>query len=81
MTEQKKVTVFSTPTCMYCNMLKAFLDEKGVEYENVDVSVDQEKGRYIVEQTGQMGVPVTEIDGQFIIGFNQPVIAEMLGLE
>jgi len=40
MTEQKKVTVFSTPTCMYCNMLKAFLDEKGVEYENVDVSVD-----------------------------------------
>ena len=66
---------------MYCNMLKAYLDEKGVSYESIDVSVDQEKGRYIVEQTGQMGVPVTEIDGQFIIGFNQPVIAEMLGLE
>ncbi len=78
---EKKVTVFTTPTCMYCNMLKAYLDDKGVEYEAVDVSTNQEKARYIAEKTGQLGVPVTEIDGTFIIGFDQPQIAELLGLE
>ena len=81
MTEQKKVIVYSTPTCMYCNMIKAYFEEKGVEFTEIDLTVDQEKGRYVVEKTGQMGVPVTEIDGEFVIGFNQPVIAEMLGLE
>ena len=79
-TQEKKVTVFSTPTCMYCNMLKAYLDDKGVEYTAVDVSTDQEQARYIAEKTGQLGVPVTEIDGQFIIGFDQPQIAELLNL-
>jgi glutaredoxin-like YruB-family protein len=78
---EKKVTVFTTPTCMYCNMLKAYLDDKGVKYESVDVSTDQEKARYIAEKTGQLGVPVTEIDGTFIIGFDQPQIAELLGVE
>jgi len=78
--QEKKVTVFSTPTCMYCNMLKAYLDDKGVEYTAVDVSTDQEQARYIAEKTGQLGVPVTEIDGQFIIGFDQPQIAELLNL-
>ena len=78
---EKKVTVFTTPTCMYCNMLKAYLDDKGVNYESVDVSIDQEKAKYIAEKTGQLGVPVTEIDGTFIIGFDQPQIAELLGLE
>jgi len=79
-TQEKKVTVFSTPTCMYCNMLKAYLDDKVVEYTAVDVSTDQEQARYIAEKTGQLGVPVTEIDGQFIIGFDQPQIAELLNL-
>jgi len=82
MTEEnnKKVIVYSTPTCMYCNMLKAYFEEKGVEYENVDVQANPERGREMVEATGQMGVPVTKIGDEYIIGFNQPVIAEKLGL-
>lgn len=79
-TNEKEVTVFSTPTCMYCNMLKAYLDDKGVKYTAIDVSTDQEKAKYVAEKTGQMGVPVTEIDGKFIVGFDQPQIAEILGL-
>ncbi len=82
MTEEnnKKVIVYSTPTCMYCNMLKAYFEEKGVEYENIDVQADPERGREMVEATGQMGVPVTKIGDEYIVGFNQPVIAEKLGL-
>ena len=82
MTEEnnKKVIVYSTPTCMYCNMLKAYFEEKGVEYENIDVQADPERGREMVEATGQMGVPVTKIGEEYIVGFNQPVIAEKLGL-
>ncbi|MCK5589320.1 MAG: glutaredoxin family protein [Candidatus Pacebacteria bacterium] len=81
MTEnQKKVIVYSTPTCMHCNMVKEYFDEKGVKYESIDVIENQEKGKYIVEKTGQMGVPVVEIDGEFVIGFNQPLIAEKLNL-
>lgn len=80
MDEQKKVTVFSTPSCMYCNMLKAYLDDKGITYEAIDVSENQEKAKYIAEKTGQLGVPVTEIDGTFIIGFDQPQIAELLNI-
>ena len=82
MTEEnnKKVIVYSTPTCMYCNMLKAYFEEKGVEYENIDVQADPERGREMVEATGQMGVPVTKIGDEYIVGFNQPVIAEKLNL-
>jgi glutaredoxin-like YruB-family protein len=78
--EEKKVVVYTTPTCMYCNMLKAFFDEKEVKYEMIDVSVNTEKAKYLAEKTGQLGVPVTEIDGEFIIGFDQEKISEILGL-
>jgi len=81
--EQKEVFIYSTPTCMYCNMLKAYLDEKGVKYTNYDVSQpdNQDKAKEMVEATGQMGVPVSKIGDQYIVGFNQPLIAELLGLE
>jgi glutaredoxin-like YruB-family protein len=78
--EEKKVVVYTTPTCMYCNMLKAFFDEKKIKYEAVDISIDSEKAKYIAEKTGQLGVPVTEIDGEFIIGFDQVKISEILNL-
>jgi glutaredoxin-like YruB-family protein len=78
--EEKKVVVYTTPTCMYCNMLKAFFDEKKIKYEAVDISIDSEKAKYVAEKTGQLGVPVTEIDGEFIIGFDQVKISEILNL-
>ncbi len=78
------VTIYSTPTCGYCTMAKDFLQEKGVEYEEVDVSVDQQKAQAMVEKTGQMGVPVIiiEKDGQeeVLVGFDQVQLTNLLGL-
>ncbi|MBU1135162.1 MAG: glutaredoxin family protein [Nanoarchaeota archaeon] len=73
-----KVIVYSTKTCPYCDMLKDFLKEKGVEFEEIDVSQNQEKAREMVEKSGQMGVPVTEINGKIIVGFNKEAIEEAL---
>lgn len=80
------VKVYSTPTCMYCNLLKDFLTEKNVEFEHVDVASDAAARDYIVEGSGQMGVPVTEIiedgsDPQFIVGFDESAISEALKIE
>lgn len=77
----KKVRVFSTPTCSYCVFLKRYLDEKGVEYESIDVSKDQEKLKEMVELSGQMGVPVVEIgEEDVIVGFNKEQINKSLGI-
>jgi len=76
-----KVEVYSTPTCMYCNLLKDFLKEKNVEFTEINVADDEEKRTYIVEKSGQMGVPVTLIDEEVVIGFNKDKISELLGLE
>lgn len=75
-----KIRVFSTPTCPYCVVLKTFLKDNGFEYEDIDVSQDQEAQTEMIEQTGQMGVPVTEIEGEYIIGFDQKKIKEKLGI-
>ncbi len=76
----KKVKVYTTPTCVYCVTLKKFLEEKEVEFEEVDVSQDKEAADYMVDKTGQMGVPVTEIDGEMIIGFDRDKISKLLNL-
>ncbi len=77
----KKVRVFSTPTCSYCVFLKRYLDEKEVQYEEIDVSKDQEKLKEMVELSGQMGVPVVEIgEEDVIIGFNKEQINKSLGI-
>lgn len=81
------VKVYSTPTCMYCNLLKDFLTEKGVEFQAIDVAADEEAREYIVEKSGQMGVPVTEFvseeegeESTVIVGFDESAISEKLGL-
>ena len=79
--EKKKVIVYSTPTCPYCVMVKDFLKEHKIEYEDINVAEDQEKAKEMVEKSGQMGVPVVEIDGKMIIGFDKDKLKEMLGLE
>jgi glutaredoxin-like YruB-family protein len=77
----KKVKVYSTPTCPFCIMAKKFLKDNNIEFEDVDVSRDIKSAREMVEKTGQMGVPVIEIDGEFvIIGFNREKIKQLLNL-
>jgi len=74
----KKVKVYSTSTCPYCNMAKDFLKEQNIEFENIDVGADQEAAREMVKKSGQMGVPVVEIDGEVIVGFDKVAIMNAL---
>lgn len=76
----KKITVYSTPTCPYCIRAKKFLMENNIEFEDIDVSTDQEKTREIIEKTGQMGVPIIDIDGEIIVGFDKEAITKALAL-
>ena len=74
----EKVKVYSTETCPYCVMVKEFLKEKKVEFEDIDVNSDREKAQEMVEKSGQMGVPVIDIEGAIIVGFDKPKIEETL---
>lgn len=81
----KKVKIYTTPTCMYCKMVKDFFDDKGVEYGEVDLSVNVAARDEVVKKTNQMGVPVIEIteDGknpEYVIGFDQAKLSEILGI-
>ncbi len=73
-----QVTVYSTPTCPYCTMSKHYFDGKGVKYRDVDVSTDQAAAIEMVKKSGQMGVPVIDIDGQILVGFQPHAFDELL---
>ena len=77
----KKVKVYSTSSCPYCKMLKLFLDENNVPYDDFDVGMDREKLKEMVEKSGQMGVPVIDIDGKIIVGFDKDAIRQELGIK
>jgi len=76
-----KVRLFSTPTCPYCMTLKRFLQEKGIEFESIDVTEDLEAQNEMLEKTKQSTVPVLDIDGEFIVGFDRKAIVEKLHIE
>lgn len=75
------VKVYSTPTCPYCVTLKAFLKEKGIEFEDIDISQNQQALEEMVKQSKQMGVPVVDIDGQIVVGFDKEKISELLNIK
>lgn len=79
--KQPKVIVFSTPTCSYCNAAKSYFRQKGVKYKDVDVSKDPAAARDMVRRSGQQGVPVIDIGGKVIVGFDRPKINHLLGLK
>ncbi len=74
----KKVKIYSTPTCTYCVALKKFFEKNNVEYEEVDVSDDEEALEKMKEKSGQMGVPVTQIGEDIVVGFEKKKIAKLL---
>jgi glutaredoxin-like YruB-family protein len=76
----KSVKVYSTATCPYCKMTKEFLAEKNIAFEDTDVGQDKEAAKEMVEKSGQMSVPVIDIDGKIIIGFNKKAISQELGI-
>ncbi len=75
-----KVLVFTTPTCPWCQRAKLHLREHKVPFREVDVSRDANAARDLVRRTGQMGVPVIEIDGRPVVGFDRKIIDRMLGI-
>lgn len=75
------VKVFSTKICPYCVTLKEFLKQHDVEYEEIDVGEDEEGRKEMIEKSGQMGVPVLEINGKIVVGFDKVRILELLGIE
>lgn len=76
----KSVKVYSTPTCPYCIRLKQFLKENNIPFENADISVDQVQAAEMIQKSGQMGVPVLDIDGEIIVGFDKERLRQALGL-
>ncbi|PIE34459.1 MAG: NrdH-redoxin [Ilumatobacter coccineus] len=78
---KKRVLVFTTPTCSWCTKVKAYLREQHVPFREVDISRDPRAAKDLVRRTGQMGVPVVEINGRPIVGFDKPKINALLGLK
>ncbi len=76
----KSVKVYSTSTCSYCRMLKNFLTERNIPFENIDVGNNPQAAREMVKKSGQMAVPVVDIDGKIIVGFDKEAISNELGL-
>jgi glutaredoxin-like YruB-family protein len=76
-----KVKLYITPTCAFCPMVKNFLEENGIKYEEVDISEDSSGLEEMKEKSGQISVPVTIIDDNVVIGFNKEKLSKFLGLK
>lgn len=76
----KTVKVYSTPTCPYCIRAKQFLKENNIVFDDIDVSLNQPAAEEMVQKSGQMGVPVLDINGQIIVGFDKEKIKQALSL-
>lgn len=76
----KKVKIYSTPTCPYCVRVKQFMKDNAIVFEDIDVSMNQEAAQEMIKKSGQMGVPVVDINGELIVGFDKERIKKALEL-
>ena len=74
------VKIYSTSTCSYCAMTKEFLKKNNIQFENIDVGMNSQASREMMDKSGQMGVPVLDIDGRIIVGFDKEAISKALGI-
>ncbi len=72
------ITVYSTPTCAFCHAVKEYFKSKGIEYKEKDLTQDQAAAQWVLDNTGQLAVPVIDIDGKIIVGYNRPAIDQAL---
>ena len=77
----RNVKIYSTPTCPYCSRAKDFLKENSVAFEDIDVAARPDKAQEMVDKSGQMGVPVLDIEGEIIVGFDKDKISKILGID
>jgi len=76
-----EIKIYTTPSCPYCWAAKEYLRERGFDFVEIDVSQDERAAMEMIEKSGQMGVPVIEIDGEIVIGFDKEKIDKLLGLK
>ena len=74
------IKVYSTPTCVYCKTLKGYLQKNKVAFEDIDVSKDEKQLQKMIKDSGQMGVPVVQIDSEVIVGFDKAKIDKLLNI-
>jgi glutaredoxin 3 len=72
------ITVYSTPTCVFCHAVKEYFKQKNVKYEEKDLTKDPKAADWVLNNTGQLAVPVIDLDGTIIVGFDRPRIDEAL---
>lgn len=77
----KNVTIYSTPTCHFCKEAKTFLTSHNIPFVEHNVASDLGQRKVMVEKSGQLGVPVIDVDGQVMVGYEEPVLAELLGIK
>jgi len=75
------VKIYSTPSCPYCKMTKAYFAENNIPFEDIDVASNQFATQEMISKSGQLGVPVIDIDGQIVVGFDRPKVAQLLNLK
>ena len=76
----REVKIYSTPTCPWCMKTKKFMDDNKVTYQNVDVSTDKAGREEMIAKSGQMAVPVVEINGEITVGFDEKWLKQKLNL-
>jgi len=72
------IKIYSTPSCPYCHLAKDFFQQNNIEFEDFNVAEDEKALQEMVSKSGQMGVPVIDIDGEIIVGFNRAEIERIL---
>lgn len=75
------VTIYSTPTCHFCHMAKDFFAANNVAYTDKNAAADMVARKEAIAKSGQMGVPVIDIDGQIVVGFDEPKLKKLLGIK
>ncbi len=75
------VVIYSTPTCIYCKLEKEFLREHKIAFIEINVAEDTQAAQQMIMKSGQSGVPVTEIDGKLVVGFDKPALKKLLNLK
>ncbi len=75
------ITIYSTPTCVYCKTLKEYFAKKNIQYQEIDVASNEKELEKMVQISGQMGVPVVDINGDVVIGFDKEKIDELLNIK
>lgn len=80
MAKAKSILIYTTPTCIWCAKTKEFLRQHKVSYREINVAGDTKAAHEMIQKSGQMGVPVVDIDGNIIVGFDEARLKKLLGI-